>query len=889
MSSAKNKWFYRLASMMIGGTMFFASVLPVSAFTVESPRDDVSGKLAADTSSPQVSIVRVNPPTFNPKNDDTTITFSIDKQAFVSVKIMNGRSEIKSILDSSKGPGYHDVYWAGVDNSNNIVSPGTYQVRVTAANTYGSNTAYADVIVSYPTGPKISNLTVSPSSFDPKKTTGALISYNLDQQANVSLKILKSGSVVRQIMINNSMGPGLQSHYWTGNSDSNQYVEAGSYTVQVTASNTSGSDVKTANVSVFYESVPTALDITSHDASPSMFDPYLAGTTIRYSLNKPAYVTVRIMQGNNVIKYLKTSVYEQSGTAPWDGKYSNGNLVAEGTYTYEVFATVGGESDNAAGNIIIQYGTQSALLITNHYVEPKTFDPYKTSTTVYYTMNKAAYVTIRIKSGGDSIVKTIQMSTFSTGGFASWDGRNSYGDVVPEGTYQYEVSAYSGNQNVQATGYVTVDVGYPYYGGKAPYISSASVSPNPFNPYFTGAELKFTLSGGEANVTVEVFDRYNYSSEKLVATLLTSVYKSTGTHYVTWNGKNYYGNVAKEGAYTFKITASNSVGTDTRNVDVSVNYSEKCEDQYYCPPYNVKPYVYKDYASPNPFKIGGGATTSIYFAVTTSAKATVTISKSGSLVRTIQSDGYVPAGTSFVKWDGKDYKGNYVSVGTYMYKIYAENSYGSDSKSDYLYVTAKVGGMVTCGGYSDVDISSPYCKAIIEMGKLGIFEGYGDGTFGAYNPINRAETVKVILRALNKPIQAAGGSDAGFFDVKESAWYMNYVYTARVMGVINGYPDGSFKPAKTVNRVELLKIFLGASGTYLPACSYAPYADTPASYGTKWYLSYVCYSKKYTLVDADSAGNFGPGKLMKRGDVADLFYRYQMQNMFNKVTNPPIN
>ena len=50
-----------------------------------------------------------------------------------------------------------------------------------------------------------------------------------------------------------------------------------------------------------------------------------------------------------------------------------------------------------------------------------------------------------------------------------------------------------------------------------------------------------------------------------------------------------------------------------------------------------------------------------------------------------------------------------------------------------------------------------------------------------------------------------------FWDVQEaSAWYYSYVHCLNDLGIVSGYPDGSYKPEDTVNRVEFIKMTVNA-------------------------------------------------------------------------------
>ena len=163
----------------------------------------------------------------------------------------------------------------------------------------------------------------------------------------------------------------------------------------------------------------------------------------------------------------------------------------------------------------------------------------------------------------------------------------------------------------------------------------------------------------------------------------------------------------------------------------------------------------------------------------------------------------------------------------------------------------------------------------------GIFIGYPDGTFRPYSDINRAETVKVVLLALEKEIFPADGTDLGFWDVIKTEWYMTYLRTARMLSIIQGYPNGSFRPESTINRVELLKVFLEGTDINIPHCNVQPYPDTPLTYETRWYMDYACFAKAYGLMRTDVDGNFNPAEPMSRADVADLFYQFEKRGLYN--------
>lgn len=111
--------------------------------------------------------------------------------------------------------------------------------------------------------------------------------------------------------------------------------------------------------------------------------------------------------------------------------------------------------------------------------------------------------------------------------------------------------------------------------------------------------------------------------------------------------------------------------------------------------------------------------------------------------------------------------------------------------------------------FSDLDSgATPYVQAIEYLRDAGVVEGYADGTFKPSASINRAEFVKILIGAYTDG--ELSGSNC-FPDVRED-WYAPYVCTAKKMGVIEGYPDGTFKPADPINFAEAAKIIANTFG-----------------------------------------------------------------------------
>ena len=85
--------------------------------------------------------------------------------------------------------------------------------------------------------------------------------------------------------------------------------------------------------------------------------------------------------------------------------------------------------------------------------------------------------------------------------------------------------------------------------------------------------------------------------------------------------------------------------------------------------------------------------------------------------------------------------------------------------------------------------------------------GYEDGTVQPEGNITRAEVATIFFRLFTDEYRELFWSTTNSFnDVASNAWYNNAVSTTSNAGIINGYPDGSFKPDNYITRAEFATI-----------------------------------------------------------------------------------
>ena len=119
--------------------------------------------------------------------------------------------------------------------------------------------------------------------------------------------------------------------------------------------------------------------------------------------------------------------------------------------------------------------------------------------------------------------------------------------------------------------------------------------------------------------------------------------------------------------------------------------------------------------------------------------------------------------------------------------------------------------LLACAGvawaFTDtVDLSEAEMAAVEALNGLGVLEGYPDGSFRPHAPVSRAELAKIICVFDGK--SELSGAKAVFTDVAGAAWYDGWVNRAVDEGWVNGYPDGSYRPQESVTQQEAAAVLL---------------------------------------------------------------------------------
>lgn len=856
------------------------------------------------TVKPNLTIFDLAPNPFNSVTQNLTVKFNMDAQADLTLIVKNqqgGTVFTQTRPSSLSKAGFNELQWNGqvfsaADAGTNSIyaKNGIYTVQVASQNSAGSaNDVRTFEVIGNPSTTTViaqpgylSNVTFSSSPFY-VVNTNATIGFNLSAASNVSFAIFDAQGMEVYSSVGFAKSAGQNYITYNGsNSKTGTLLQTGTYTYYLYSYDTNKNLIDSKSGT--FQAVNTGTTqvqnpmLSGVSFSPSPFNPNMQNATIGFTLSVGGNVNYQIFNAQGTEVYTSSQVVKSAGinSLVYPGYKNTGGYLDTGSYTYRVtsYTTSGAVADSSTGSFQVSVASSDKTpFITTQSFSPANIDlAANTNATIAFVLQNPGYITFTVQDSSNNTVYTMP-STSGNVYSANQTHTLTYAAVRDNGTklsvgnysYTLRATATDGSGKFDTkTGSFSVINNYQVVGD---VITSYSFSPSSFDPSTTSATVAF-------NLQTPVFVVFRVEDANLATRYEKSLFFGSGNNSFFYNGRDNNGNMLPSGTYTYKLLVFKSNGAfEAKQGTFSLTTSGGGSS-------GSVPAILSSYATPDPYNPYGGPLT-VNYTVSTSSYVTALLLQDNNIVKTLKIN-QLENGNKSVAWDGKLMSGDLAPAGNYKFRVSAYNSFGQSNIAEGSFkLTYSASGQTSaCAGFVDVPSSSPYCAAIEEMKKLGVFSGYSDGSFRPTNAINRAETVKVILLALKYNVPTTGWwfDSAGFKDVKSTEWFTPYLAAARLYGIINGYPDNTFRAANTVNRVEMLKIFIEAAniGSKYIKCE-KPYKENT---GAKWYTKYACIASQYSLVDSDD-GNLLPGKEMTRGDVAVMIYRAQILGLLGKL--PP--
>lgn len=168
--------------------------------------------------------------------------------------------------------------------------------------------------------------------------------------------------------------------------------------------------------------------------------------------------------------------------------------------------------------------------------------------------------------------------------------------------------------------------------------------------------------------------------------------------------------------------------------------------------------------------------------------------------------------------------------------------------------------------FSDLDSTNPHYTGVMKLTERGVISGYPDGTFKPYQSISRAHAAKIIAQALG--LDTKNVKDPGFKDIPKSYPYYGEIAALANAGIINGFPDGSYRPNETLSRGQMAKIIANAFKLQGDAAN-LPFTDVVNSPYKEQIAA--LYANKVTT--GTTATTFSPLAPVTRGQLASFVVR----------------
>lgn len=164
-------------------------------------------------------------------------------------------------------------------------------------------------------------------------------------------------------------------------------------------------------------------------------------------------------------------------------------------------------------------------------------------------------------------------------------------------------------------------------------------------------------------------------------------------------------------------------------------------------------------------------------------------------------------------------------------------------------------------------------------------EGKTKPLFRPDQPVSRFEFLKMVLFSTCTKLRARTEIEKPFPDIRntpviaenpEAVLKRQVVYTASHFAIIEGYPDGTFKPDAPINRAEAVKVLM--LGAHLPDLSETGSTLFPDISGTDWFYAFLKPAADRKIVTGYLDGLFRPGNLITRAEAAALIERTMLRN-----------
>ena len=179
--------------------------------------------------------------------------------------------------------------------------------------------------------------------------------------------------------------------------------------------------------------------------------------------------------------------------------------------------------------------------------------------------------------------------------------------------------------------------------------------------------------------------------------------------------------------------------------------------------------------------------------------------------------------------------------------------------------------------FPDVKSSHYFYDAINSLVERKVINGFPDGTFKPNQSVTRGQAAKIIAGVLG--LDTENVSNPGFKDVTTANPYYGAIAALANAGIINGYTDGTYKPGEHVQRNHMAKIIANAFDLEPTSGARNPFTDVH-----KNYVGFVTALYENGVTTGSTATTFGGNTNVTRGQLAAFVIRAEKVHVSVKET-----
>ncbi|MDD5174078.1 MAG: FlgD immunoglobulin-like domain containing protein, partial [Candidatus Omnitrophica bacterium] len=308
------------------------------------------------------------------------------------------------------------------------VSNGIYTVRLTATD-IANHAASAQVCVTVD-NIQITNVSVLPDTINPHNGESSTITYALDRDADITIKLYDLDNNLKRILIIvTPHAAGVSSQIWDGKDDNGEIVPQGAYTITIEAQSGAARGWY-QSLGGFVPNVVRAPDFKiTQDFNPYNNEPCV----IEYTLPENALILLQAGQ-HEVWQYVNIRDWEIQTRGYhreyWNGRDRTGNILDYYTDAYPII--VGYRTQSLPENSIVVTAPMQEASI-DIWSDPYCFMPcFGEFTTISYVISQSGRVTISIQKPSGETINTLVNNVFMEAGThtITWDGTDPDGNIV---------------------------------------------------------------------------------------------------------------------------------------------------------------------------------------------------------------------------------------------------------------------------------------------------------------------------------------------------------------------------------------------------------------------------------------------------------------------------